>query len=295
MAGIMIALLATIFIVDKATTKETPNTDWKQRLQAQTANLEQQMQNPPKGTPDRAITQVKNEIIINKYRIEHDLNPNTKTVWNSASFGANFVVLVSIFTIIIAGDAVAGEFTWGTIKLLLIRPASRAKILLSKYVATLLYSLFMLVLLFVASFVLGGIVNGFTGVSSPDVYVGSDGLAHERSMIVDVIKTYGFHCVDLLMMVTFAFMISAAFRSGLMAVAFSIGLLFAGNIIINVLSKYSWVKYVLFANTDLNQYYGGVPLRDDMTLGFSVTMLIIYFVVFNVISWTLFTKRDVAG
>lgn len=40
-----------------------------------------------------------------------------------------------IFTIILAADSIAGELSGGTFKLLLIRPASLSKILLSKYIS----------------------------------------------------------------------------------------------------------------------------------------------------------------
>ena len=56
--------------------------------------------------------------------------------------------LVTIFAVIIAADSVAGEFSTGTIKLLLIRPWSRSKILLSKYISLLLFILFFTVSLF---------------------------------------------------------------------------------------------------------------------------------------------------
>ncbi len=60
--------------------------------------------------------------------------------------------------------------------------------------------------------------------------------------------------------------------------------------------KYNWAKYILFANTDLSQYTGErKPIIEGMTLGFSVTMLIIYYIVFIGLAWTLFRKRDVAG
>lgn len=295
MAALLLALMLAYFIIDNAETAKRSGDDWKSQLQSRIAQNEQTVANHG-NMDERNITYFKHQIAIDKYRIEHNLNPQEKSPWTTASDAANMIMIISIFTIIIAGDMVAGEFTWGTIKLLLIRPASRSKILLTKYTATLLYSLLMLVLLFVAALILGGILHGFGNLSQPDVYVGSDGFAHERSMIVNVLKTYGLQCVSLLMMVTFAFMISAAFRSGIMAVGFSIGLLLAGSIIVQVLSRYSWVKYVLFANMNLEQYLGGgIPLRPDMTMGFSVTMLAIYFVVFNAISWTLFAKRDVAG
>lgn len=57
--------------------------------------------------------------------------------------------LNTIFTALVAADSVAGEFTWGTIKLLLIRPWSRSKILLSKYISMVLFSLFSTLLLIV--------------------------------------------------------------------------------------------------------------------------------------------------
>lgn len=295
MAALMIVFFTGLFLIDKYDSPEAPSpADWQTSLQQQSDEFRKILDNPKIDILPQEVTRFENGIKINEYRIEHDLNPYDSTLWSVVGMGAQFVLLVAIFTIIIAGDAVAGEFTWGTIKLLLIRPASRSKILLSKFTATLLYALLMLLLLFLTTFALGSVFEGFGGASSPDLYVGADGLVHERAMIFSVLKSYAFGCVDLLMMVTFAFMISAAFRSSLMAVGFGIGLLFAGSIIVQVLSRYSWVKYVLFANTNLDVYFGGVPLRPDMTLGFSVTVLLAYFVIFNAISWLLFTKRDVA-
>jgi ABC-2 type transport system permease protein len=60
--------------------------------------------------------------------------------------------------------------------------------------------------------------------------------------------------------------------------------------------KYKWAKYLLFVNTDLSPYFmGGKPPFEGMTLGFSVTVLVVYWLLFYLIAWLLFTKRDVAG
>ena len=53
----------------------------------------------------------------------------------------------------VAGDMLAGEATAGTYRLILIRPVSRSKILLSKYVSTLLYTL--IFILFLAALSVG--------------------------------------------------------------------------------------------------------------------------------------------
>lgn len=56
---------------------------------------------------------------------------------------------------LVAGDQLAGEATGGTFRLLLIRPASRTKILVHKYVTTLLYSFTLVAFLAILSIGLG--------------------------------------------------------------------------------------------------------------------------------------------
>ena len=75
------------------------------------------------------------------------------SLWESVlQTGAFTFFLCTIFSVVVASDSVAGEFSWGTIKLLLIRPWSRSKILLSKYIAVVLFSLLCTVLLIVVSY-----------------------------------------------------------------------------------------------------------------------------------------------
>ncbi|MNY55445.1 ABC-2 family transporter protein [compost metagenome] len=97
------------------------------------------------------------------------------------------------------------------------------------------------------------------------------------------------------MYVTMAFMISSAFRSSTMAIGFSIVGMFAGNILLEALHRFDWSRYLLFANTDLTQYLSGRPYQNGMTLAFSIVVLAVYFLVFNLISWLMFTRRDVAA
>lgn len=81
-----------------------------------------------------------------------------------------------------------------------------------------------------------------------------------------------------------------------MAIGLSIFLMFAGNTLVMFVSQYSWSKYILFANTNLQQYFNGSePMIEGMSLAFSLTVLAIYFAVFLAAAWTAFTKRDIAG
>src|SRR5690606_35934875 len=96
-----------------------------------------------------------------EYRLEHDIRPEHGTMWGGILGAAGLVYVVTLFTIIVAGDSLAGEFATGTIKLLLIRPANRTKILLSKYFASLLFGLLLLAVLFVVSVLANGVLYRF--------------------------------------------------------------------------------------------------------------------------------------
>jgi ABC-2 type transport system permease protein len=90
-------------------------------------------------------------------------------------------------------------------------------------------------------------------------------------------------------------MISIVFRSSALAISISIVFLLIGTSTTQLLTQYSWAKYILFANTDLTQHIEGRPFFEDMTMTFSLIVLLVYFVIFNLLSWGIFKKRDVAA
>ncbi|KAB2338668.1 ABC transporter permease [Cytobacillus depressus] len=299
MIGILI-LVTTIaggFIKYQETRGALPdNSEWKRGLQTQNEEYKKQLQEMGTSASYEIINHNERNIALNTYRIEHNISPNEEySIWgfvNDTSFSIDFI---GLFTIIIAAGIVASEFNWGTIKLLLIRPIKRGKILLSKYITVLLFGLFLLVLLFVYSAALGGILFGMPEQSTTHLYY-FNGKVHEQSMFVHLINIYGLKSINMLMLATMAFMISSAFRNSSLAIGLSIFLLFMGEQVTRLISmKYVWAKYILFANTDLLQYFEGTPIVAGMTLGFSVIMLIIYFLLFQTVAFYVFKKRDVAA
>jgi ABC-2 type transport system permease protein len=225
-------------------------------------------------------------VILWAVMLKYVMDSMVGNAFSFMSMCASLTTLVFIFSVIVAGDIVASEFTWGTIKLLLIRPATRSKILASKYISVVIFLITLLLLLIIFSYFVGLLFFGFGGSVA------------ESDSFPNILQAYGVKGVDLLMSVTLAFMISAAFRSSSLAIGLSIFLMFTANTLIFILVqfKYTWVKYLLFANTDLSPYlHGGQPLLAGMTLGFSIAMLAAYWLLFYVVAWLLFTKRDVAG
>ena len=166
---------------------------------------------------------------------------------------------------------------------------------MAKYLSVLVFSFLTFLTVLVLSWIVGLVLFGFDGWNPHIVLDKATGLEHV-SVIKEIFTNYGFSLVNLLMMATFAFMISSIFRSSALAIGLAIFLMLAGNQIVFFFMEYDWAKYILFANTDLRQYVNGnIPMIEGMTLGFSITMLIIYYVVFVVLAWAFFTQRDVAG
>src|SRR5690625_1370143 len=233
----------------------------------------------------------------NNVYLEADIQPSGYGAWQFVAENAGLLSIVSLLTIIVAAGIVAHEFRWGTIKLLLIRPISRTKILLSKYISVLLFALFTLLFVFIVGWIVGAILFGIDGANPHMLiydYYNNDGY-RLVSVFSEIVSGYGYGLVDLVMMSTFAFMISSVFRNSSLAIGVAIFLMMGGSMIVGIFADKPFAKYILFANTDLKQYADGYVMIDGMTLGFSIVVLIVYYLIFLLLSWVVFTKRDVAG
>ena len=119
--------------------------NWRQELQTENEQLTTEMES------DEFLEGLNTDLIAkNNFYLENDIQPAGYDAWQFVMENELLLSVVSLLTIIIAAGIVAHEFRWGTIKLLLIRPITRTKILLSKYTAVLLFAFF--TLLFVLFF-----------------------------------------------------------------------------------------------------------------------------------------------
>lgn len=284
------AIITTVFDDPDET---VGNDNWQEALQQENDALTKE--NEEAGEDEGFIIETnKDTIEENNYRLEHDIKPIKYGAWQYTIDNKDLLSLISLLTIIIAAGIVANEFRWGTIKLLLIRPISRTKILLSKYVSVLLFALFTLLFLLVMNWITGAIFFGVEGIN-PETVLSKNGGYEAVSVFHEVVSGYGYGLVNLVMMTTFAFMISAVFRNSSLAIGTAIFLMFTGNTIVTAFADRPFAKYILFANTNLKQYADGDVWIEGMTLGFSITVLVVYYLIFIALAWTFFVKRDVSG
>lgn len=197
--------------------------------------------------------------------------------------------LNTIFTVVVASDSVAGEFTWGTIKLLLIRPWSRSKILLSKYISVVLFSLLSTAVLIAFGLGASLIFSSSSGDSISNITAWSPA---EYSFL-DILCRY----IELFLTVALAFMVSSVFRASGLAIGLSLFIMFAKNIFIAIFNpdRFEWANYLIFTHMDLRGYLLSDTGPGGVTLGFSIAVLAVYYVLFMGISWVVFRKRDVAS
>ncbi|MCV4233392.1 ABC transporter permease [Virgibacillus sp. LDC1] len=210
-------------------------------------------------------------------------------VWTVFTWTESFTIYLStIFTVIVASDIVAGEFAGGTIKLLLIRPWSRGKILLSKFTSLILFGLLCAGITAVVGIAMSLLLfSGNTGLSG-----GFEGSSMNNSLLLLLTDT-----IQALVISLIAFMLSTVFRSGGLAIGLSLLVLFTKDIFGFIFNpeRFEWAKYLLFLHTDLSGYIQSPVGPGGVGLGFSITILGVYCLLFMLISWLVFTKRDVAA
>lgn len=315
LAVVLIMALAGIVTFASRLT-QTPNENWHAELENINKMYQENLDSLGEGEDLEYRQYLEKNIAINNYRLENDIEDESLSAIGFVVGGSDIMPILIMFVISIIAGVVAKEFSDGTIKLLLIRPSERWKILLSKYIASLIYALKLLLVLWASGFIVGLFLHGFSNLDMPYIYYSSTaGIAQARSMIVQMFIAYGYGFIPLIIYATMAFMISVLSRSNVLAIVLSMVVYFMGSFITQILimlgniaiqiekTHAAWAgvlkflsginKYLFFNNTDLTVYADGTPPIEGMTLAFSVTVLIIYFAVFNIVSFVSFKKRDV--
>lgn len=256
----MIGMGAIYKYLDNQSSPET-NENWQEELETTIAEDREFLAELQSSTSYGNLqTYYERDIALNEYRLQNNIAPTSEqTIWTFVNDATSFISISGIFTIIIAAGIVASEFTSGTIKFLLVRPISRVKILLSKYITVILFGLSLLIIVFLFSSLIGALLFGFPSEESFHLAYHS-GEVIERNIVFHLITHYLLYSIDILMIATMAFMISSVFRNNSLAIGFSLFLFFSGAAATLLLAEqFDWAKYILFSNTDLSVYFDGIP------------------------------------
>ncbi|UQQ36285.1 ABC transporter permease [Paenibacillus polymyxa] len=291
---LIIILLILYVLIQMANLKSSGMTEynegWKTLLQHENSKLTRDAAKSDALPIEKKMAAEK--ILMNQYYLDHNIAPQSNAWSFTVSQSRNLIVGISLLALIVAGDIVASEFSAGTIKFLLTRSATRSKIYFSKYIATLLLGIFLVLLTFLAAIFFGGLMFGFKGIGDPYFFV-KDQTIQQADMIQALLGGFLFNIPFMVIVLTFAFMISAAFRSVTFSIVFSMLAAIAGFVLSITMNGWPWTKYFVFSSTDLNPYFFGTTPVEGMTLGFSLFLLLLHLVAMHLVSYPIFTKRDV--
>lgn len=194
---------------------------------------------------------------------------------------------VAAFAVLIADlnlpEQRAGNVVW-------LRPRAKTGTMLVKYITALIGGLLLYLAFGGGSLLIGGLMFGFGGYGEMFTYFDGAGVRHEMGMAQHALLGYGLQTVTLLMMVTMAFMLATWMRSWL-AKGLAITVMLAGHVAVWSLPS-AWVRYTLFAN-DLTQYFEGPPPAAGMTITFSLGVMAVYFLAFQLIAWLVLERKRV--
>ncbi|MFS0637313.1 ABC transporter permease subunit [Mesobacillus foraminis] len=271
-----------------------PSQNWREKTQAEVTQLQKDLE----AAPDEEKEWIAEEIQKKQQYLDENIDPNAASNWhfmNGTVIGMG--TLVTLFAVIVASASVSSEFADGTIKQLLIRPHQRWVILLSKYLSVLIYSLMLLAVLIVSGYIVGTILFGSGDFNAKFVEITLEG---EKIAVVGtqfLLKVL-YYIPSLLVVLTIAFMLSTLFKSQALAVGVGIFVLFLsstlGGIMILLTEKYTWTKFLIFPHLDLTVYALQEKILQDVTLPVSLATLAVYYIVFLLITFAFFQKRDIS-
>lgn len=243
--------------------------------------------------------EAKAEQTKSKYAIENDKDIYSENNLRSMLLKtlSEYELFIIITIVLVAGAIVSDEFNKGTIKLLLVRPYKRSKILLAKFITVLITLLATIIVVCILQFIISGIFFGFNSLNIPVVeYNFNSEKIIEMSIFKKMLIQIAGKLPIYILLGTLAFSLSTLFNNT--AVAISVTLLgYMSSDIINQFAHYfkiKWLKFFVTPNWDFTQFYfGKLPNMEEITLLFSAAICLVYFIIMLTYSFLVFKHRNI--
>lgn len=256
-------------------------------------------------TVQKQIDEMNHAIIIAEKSIYAD-KPDMKFVYegsrNRTVRFLNYSVFVTLFAVLLGGWIMASEFQQGTIRLLMIRPKSRTKILAAKFLAALVICMVVYVTGSLLNILTNGICFGFSDYAFPNYTLSGEigffayYLPKMLACIVPIIFGYAV-----------AFMLSVIIKNVAVSIAIPIAVYIASIIFMAAVSyrgAAKWLAYTPLPYMQLSSYFtqgstvshgisGGMPVNINLTYG--IILLLALSALCTVLSSIVFQKRDIVN
>lgn len=205
-----------------------------------------------------------------------------------------YEVLIILVIIIIAGSIVSEEFNKGTIKLLLVKPFMRWKILLSKFLASVIILIILILFIIILQTLVGGFIYGFDTYKVPIIQYNFD---MQRVQSINVFISVFILVLAKLSMYLLVLSITFAIStiSCNTSISIILGMLvYLSKNIIYLNDNLEFTKYLLTTNWDFTRYlFGKLPEVSFLKFDFSIMICLISFIVIMFITFIYFKNKDI--
>ncbi len=211
------------------------------------------------------------------------------------------IILVMVFAVLLGGWLIAHEFSSGTIRLLMIRPRTRLKVMYSKYIAGLLLTFIMFIAIMIVTLIVSGFTNGFADYGYPN-YTASGQLNFFVSLILDMLAS----CSVLVFVYSLSYTMSVVTKNIAVSIIVPVIIMFGGFVLMGFLSMrapidilaYTPLPYITiydFFNDEWNTVSELMDKGMPISLELGVAVMLIYSVVLMVIGTLVFKKQDITN
>lgn len=269
---------------------------------------------------DFNIYEIQERITKNMYYIDNNIYENSfnqnfslMQASNSEPNALDFMyfameictVLIIVFAMMMMCNLITSETESGTIKLLLVRPYKRSKIITAKLLATIFFVLIFTLFSALISFAGGYFLYGLD-LSNVLVIINSNTPVVMSPIVLMLINILS-QILDILFYVLLAMMISIVFKNYAGSISFSFVLILVTYTLNMLFGGAFWYSLLPGPNLHLFKYFGNAfvsvsdsmllnilitPIQSTMNLWYSLLILASYSLVSIVVSYAVFNKRD---
>ncbi len=252
---------------------------------------------------DKQVVDAEYDLLVAQSSLEAD-KPDMKFVDGSSRAQVNGVLsssmLIGIFGILVGGYSIATEFQSGTVRLLMIRPRLRLKVIISRFIAGLALTYILYFLIFFVMILVKGFTHGFDDYMYPN-YTASG----EVNFFIMLLERMMISSLSILFSYVLAFATSAIIKNIAVAIIVPTIVLMGSSIAMAFILGLGNVEFLAFtpipymAMSDFFAEYSmitslianGMPL----SLGLGAAVLLIYGAILFAISLFTFKKHDITN
>ena len=239
------------------------------------------------------------DMYVNKYIIDNKVNVNKSNTVSKQleNITLDYEIFIIIIILIVSFIMIGEEVSKGYIKLLLVKPYSRSKIIISKILCGIIMIIISIMFLVILELVLGiiflGVSNIYWNVIVYDFNIDS---IREVNIFIYMISNIVVRMPMFIFILICSMFIGILFNNSIFSFAFMM-IVYSLSSVINsfiVNSDIKIFKYVISLNWDFSNYmYGGVGNFRYLSLKSSIFIYVFYVIILITIMIIYFNRKDI--